>query len=140
MIHPAVVVMVCNALRPERDRQVMAVTKPVTIRGWLDGQGIAEFGQPTICLLNGRAVLRAEWSLLVIHAGDVVGFVALPHGGGGGGGKSPLRTVLMVAVMVAGMALGAAYGGALAGSFGFEGGAMAFGSVTWGQEIGRAHV
>ncbi|MEO5338553.1 MAG: phage tail protein, partial [Magnetospirillum sp. WYHS-4] len=139
MTRPATVVMVRNALRPERDRQVMAVAKPVTIRGWLDGQGIAEFSQPTICLVNGRAVLRAEWALLVIHAGDVVCFVALPHGGGGGGGgggKNPLRTVLMVAVMVAGMALGAAYGGALAGAFGFEGGAAAFGSVTWGQVFG----
>jgi hypothetical protein len=135
---PGVVVMVRNALRPERDRAVMPVLKPVTIRGWLDGQGIAEFAQPTICLINGRAVLRAEWTLLVIHAGDIVCFVALPHGGGGGGGggKNPLRTVLMVAVMVAGMALGAAYGGALAGAFGFEGGAAAFGSVTWGQVFG----
>jgi sulfur carrier protein ThiS len=135
---PAVVVMVRNALRPERDRTVMPVSKPVTVRGWLDGQGIGEFIQPTICLVNGRAVLRAEWSVLVIRAGDVVCFVALPHGGGGGGGggKNPLRTVLMVAVMVAGMALGAAYGGALAGAFGFEGGAAAFGSVTWGQVFG----
>lgn len=128
------VVMVRNALRPERDRSVMPVLKPVTIRGWLDGQGIAEFSQPTICLVNGRAVLRAEWAVLVIRSGDVVCFVALPHGGGGG--KNPLRTVLMVAVMVAGMALGAAYGGALAGAFGFEGGAAAFGSVTWGQVFG----
>jgi hypothetical protein len=135
---PAVVVMVRNALRPERDRTVMPVLKPVTVQGWLEGQGIGEFAQPTICLVNGRAVLRAEWSVLVIRAGDVVCFVALPHGGGGGGGggKNPLRTVLMVAVMVAGMALGAAYGGALAGAFGFEGGAAAFGSVTWGQVFG----
>ena len=135
---PGVVVLVRNALRPERDRSVMPVLKPVTVRGWLDGQGIAEFAQPTLCLVNGRAVLRAEWAVLVIRAGDVVCFVALPHGGGGGGGggKNPLRTVLMVAVMVAGMALGAAYGGALAGSFGFEGGAAAFGSVTWGQVFG----
>jgi len=136
MTRAGVVVMVRNAFRPERDRQVVAVPKPVTIRDWLEGQGIAEFAQPTICLVNGRAVLRAEWTLLVIRAGDVVCFVALPHGGGGGGGKSPLRTVLMVAIMVAGMALGAAYGAAMAGSFGFEGGAMAFGSVTWGQVFG----
>lgn len=137
MTHPAVVVMVRNAFRPERDRESVPVLESVTIRGWLDGRGIAEFTQPTICLVNGRAVLRAEWSMLVIRSGDVVCFVALPHGGGGGGGgggKNPLKTVLMVAVMVAGMALGAAYGGALAGAFGFEGGA--FGSVTWGQIFG----
>ncbi len=75
----AVVVMVRNALRPKRDRAVMPVLKPVTIRGWLEGQGIAEFAQPTICLVNGRAVLRAEWSVLVIRPGDVVCFVTLPH-------------------------------------------------------------
>ncbi|MBF0355952.1 MAG: phage tail protein [Alphaproteobacteria bacterium] len=139
MTRPAVVVMVRNAFRPERDRQVLAVKHPVTIRGWLDGQGIAEFPQPTICLVNGRAVLRGDWSLLVIRSGDVVCFLALPHGGGGGGGgggKNPLRTVLTVAVMVAGMAAGAAFGGALAGAFGFEAGGAAFGSVTWGQIFG----
>jgi hypothetical protein len=39
----ATVVMVRNALRPERDRTVMPGLTPVTVRGWLGGQGIAEF-------------------------------------------------------------------------------------------------
>ena len=139
MIRPAVVVMVRNAFRPERDREAAAVPKPVTIRGWLDGRGITEFAQPTICFVNGRPVLRVEWSLLVIRAGDVVCFIALPHGGGGGGGgggKNPLKTVLMVALMIAGPVAGAAFGPALAGAFGFEAGAFAFGSVTFGQVFG----
>lgn len=138
MNRPGVVVMVRNAFRPERDREVVPVPEPVTIRGWLDARGIDQFAQPTVCLVNGRAVLRAEWPLLVIRSGDVVCFVALPHGGGGGGGggKNPLRTVLMVAVMVAGVVAGAALGGALAGALGFEAGAAAFGSVTWGQIFG----
>jgi sulfur carrier protein ThiS len=129
--------MVRNAFRPERGREVVAVSQPVTIQGWLDARGVAEFAQPTICLVNGRAVLRAEWPLLAIRSSDVVCFVALPHGGGGGGGgKNPLRTVLMVAVMVAGVVAGAALGGALAGALGFEAGAAALGSVTWGQIFG----
>lgn len=113
MTRPGVVVLVRNAFRPERDREVVPVPEPLTIRDWLDARGIAEFTQPTVCLVNGRAVLRAEWPLLAIRSGDVVCFVALPHGGGGGGGgggKNPLRTVLMVAVMVAGVVAGAAPG------------------------------
>lgn len=103
---PGVVVRCANAFRPEMGRTVDTVEAPQTVRAWLDGQGIAEFDQPTICLFNGRALMRAEWPAVVIGCGDVCAFVALPHGGGGGGGKNPLRTVLSIALMVAGAWVG----------------------------------
>jgi predicted phage tail protein len=52
---------------------------------------------PYIAVLNGRAVMRAEWSRR-LRDGDQLAFVCLPRGGGGG--SNPLRLVLMIAVMV----------------------------------------
>ena len=43
MTRPGVVVLVRNAFRPERDREVVPVPEPVTIRVWLDARGIDEF-------------------------------------------------------------------------------------------------
>lgn len=94
-----------NPFRPELNREVYSVAEAVTIRQWLDYHGIAEFEQPTICLMNGEAVLRAEWEHTPVEG--LVIFMALPQGGGGGG-KNPLRTVLMIAVMVAAPYAGAA--------------------------------
>ena len=111
----AVVVMLRNPFCPERGRDVLPIAAGTTIRAWLDARGIVEFERPTICLRNGEPVLRADWSVAVIGASDVVIFVALPQGGGGGGGggKNPLRTVLMIAVMVAAPAIGGAIAGAI---------------------------
>ena len=111
----AVVVMLRNPFCPERGREVLSVAAGTTIRAWLDAHRIGEFERPTICLHNGEPVLRAEWSVAVIGASDVVIFVSLPQGGGGGGGggKNPLRTVLMIAVMVAAPAIGGAIAGAI---------------------------
>ncbi|MEI3582141.1 MAG: phage tail protein [Alphaproteobacteria bacterium] len=68
--------------------------------------------RPTICLVNGAAVLRKDWDTL-LRPNSVVSFVALPLGGGGGS-SNPLQVVLMVAVVVAsvytGGLVGAAYG------------------------------
>ena len=97
---PGTVVMLRNPFRPERDREVIAVAEPVSIREWLGEQGIDEFEHPTICLRNGSPLLRGHWDEALIGEGDVVVFVPLPQGGGGGG-KNPLRTILMLAVMVA---------------------------------------
>ena len=97
---PGTVVMLRNPFRPERDREVIAVAEPVSIREWLGERGIDEFEHPTICLRNGSPLLRGHWDEALIGEGDVVVFVPLPQGGGGGG-KNPLRTILMLAVMVA---------------------------------------
>ena len=97
---PGTVVMLRNPFRPERDREVIAVAEPVSIREWLGERGIDEFEHPTICLRNGSPLLRGHWDEALIGEGDVVVFVPLPQGGGEGG-KNPLRTILMIAVMVA---------------------------------------
>ena len=97
---PGTVVMLRNPFRPERDREVIAVAEPLSIREWLGERGIGEFEHPTICLRNGSPLLRGRWDETFIGEGDVVAFIPLPQGGGGGG-KNPLHTVLMIAVMVA---------------------------------------
>ena len=98
---PGTVVMLHNPFRPDRDREVIVVAEPLSIREWLGEQGIDEFECPTICLRNTEPLLRGRWDETLIGEGDLVVFVPLPQGGGGGGGKNPLRTVLMLAVMVA---------------------------------------
>ena len=96
---PGTVVMLHNPFRTERNREVIAVAEPLTIRAWLGERGIEEFTNPTICLRNGSPVLRGSWDDTEIGKNDLVVFVPLPQGGGGG--KNPLRIVLMLAVMVA---------------------------------------
>ena len=98
---PGTVVMLRNPFRPDRDREVIVVAEPLSIREWLGEQGIDEFECPTICLRNASPLLRGRWDETLIGEDDVVVFVPLPQGGGGGDGKNPLRTILMLAVMVA---------------------------------------
>ena len=131
----ACVVMMNNPFLPGRDREIMPVAQPVSVRSWLDEEGIVEFERPTLCLHNGQAILRADWSSTVMGDGDVVTFVALPHGGGGGGGgKNPLKTVLSIALMVAAPGIG----GALAGSMGLTGSLFAGTAfeIGWGTILG----
>jgi sulfur carrier protein ThiS len=70
-----------------------------SVRSFLDDQDIVEFNKPTICLVNGNPVLRADWTITIIEEVTVVSFIALPQGGGGGG--KILKTVLSIAVMIA---------------------------------------
>ncbi len=135
----AAVTMVHNPFQPERGREVCPVLAPVAVRDWLDVRGIAEFDRPTICVHNGRAVLRADWPTTVIEDGDVVAFVALPMGGGGGGGggKNPLRTVLTIAVMVASFSLGGPLGAAMGISTN-AGAGLGIGAGILQQAIGGA--
>ncbi len=123
---PGTVIMLHNPFRPERDREVIAVAEPLTIRDWLDARGIREagtdeartgrrqdwFDHPTICLRNASPVLRGSWDDTFIAENDLIVFVPLPQGGGGGG-KNPLRTILMLAVMVAAPYLGGLIAGAI---------------------------
>lgn len=43
--------------------------------------GAEEFARPTICLHNGRPLLRNQWGRVQVHSGDVVSFATLPEGG-----------------------------------------------------------
>ena len=106
------VVMLHNPFRPDRDREVIAVAEPLSIREWLGERGIEEFTNPTICLRNGSPRPRGRWDDTLIAEDDLVVFVPLPQGGGGGG-KNPLRTILMLAVMVAAPYLGGLIAGAI---------------------------
>ncbi len=67
---------------------------------------------PTVCLVDGVAVLRRDWDI-VLQPNAVVCFITLPLGGGGKS-SNPLNVVLMVALVAAtiytGGAVGAAYG------------------------------
>ena len=125
---PGTVVMLHNPFRPERDREVIAVAEPLTIRAWLGERGIDEFECPTICLRNGVPMLRGSWDETLIAEDDLVVFVPLPQGGGGGG-KNPLRIVLMLALMVAALTIpGAQWGLAL--KVGTLGHALATAAIT----------
>ena len=110
---PGTVVMLHNPFCPDRDREVIAVAEPLSIREWLGEHGIEEFECPTICLRNASPVLRGSWDDTFIAENDLIVFVPLPQGGGGGG-KNPLRTILMLTVMVAAPYLG----GLIAGTIG----------------------
>ena len=70
-----------------------------SVRAFLDDQNIEEFNKPTICLVNGDPVLRADWAITIIEETTIVSFITLPQGGGGGG--KILKTVLSIAVMIA---------------------------------------
>ena len=75
--------------------------------------------RPFIALVDGQAVLRADWDI-VLYEGHVVAFVdvrSIPQGGGGG--SNPLRIIATLAVIALSVAVGGAgifaAGGALAG-------------------------
>ena len=116
----ACVVMISDPFKTEQGRSVVPVTHALSVRDWLNEQGIVEFQNPTLCQYNGLSVLRADWSNTIIRDGDIVTFLPLPLGGGGGG-KNPLRTVLMIAVMV----VATVYGGPLGAAVGIPAGAGA---------------
>lgn len=87
--------------------------------------------QPFIAILNGRPILRAEWSRKIGN-GDVLTFMVLPQGGGGG--TNPLRTLLSLAVIVAAPYLASAALGTTFGAYAATalGGTTTFLSVAGG--------
>lgn len=119
----ASVVFVRDALDFKQSRVLRCVSESVSIREWLDREGIEEFRDwPTGCWYNGQLIGRSKWPETMIRDGDVVAFVSLPAGGGGQQ-KNPMQTVLLLAVLVASIytagALAPVYGqfvGALAGA------------------------
>lgn len=86
----AVCVTVRDPFHPLQHRQVSELRRRRRVRALAP-----KTNQPHICLLNGRALLRAEWGRRV-QDGDTLAFVMLPQGGGGG--SNPLRMVLLLAV------------------------------------------
>ncbi|WP_412057339.1 host specificity factor TipJ family phage tail protein [Bartonella sp. DGB2] len=113
---------------PSRAREIFPVDQPMTIRAWLNKAGISEFVRPTLCLWNGKAVLREHWHKITISFSDIVTFITLPQGGEGGGGKI-LRSVVGLALMIAAPYAGAALAGAI-GITGAAGVALMTAGVT----------
>lgn len=67
-----------NALQPLIGLKKHLHPGGVSIRGWLEVQypGFKEFETPTICLLNGKPVLRADWSQEIKNK-DIVNFIGI---------------------------------------------------------------
>lgn len=93
-----IVVWPRNPFQPA-DKDIHTVEPNSTIADWMQAQKLKEFPLPTVCLINGKPLMRSEWPTYQLAASDIVVFVSLP-GGGGGGGSNPLRVVLSIAVMV----------------------------------------
>lgn len=102
-----------NPFNPNKGRISRVVLTLRTISQIAEAHNV-DLSRPTICLVNGVAVLRKDWNTVLLP-NSVVSFVSLPLGGGGGS-SNPLQVVLMVAVVVAsvytGGLVGAAYGAA----------------------------
>jgi hypothetical protein len=67
---------------------------------------------PTILIVNGEGLLRAEWKKRVIRAGDSVAFLSKPFGGGSRGSTAKSVGGLVALVAIAALALAAPYGAA----------------------------
>ena len=81
-----------DPFHPHVSRRMEQIEAGATLRALV---GIVS--QPTIVLVNGDALLRADWSRAVAE-GDLVAIVTLPQGGEGGG-SNPLRMIAMMVVM-----------------------------------------
>lgn len=77
----AFIIEVPNPFEPLKDIRKHEHEGGVSVRGWLEQAypGFEEFPLPTICLVNGKALLREQWTY-VIRAQDVVNFVTIPQG------------------------------------------------------------
>lgn len=96
-----------DPFRPQQSREIVPLRRRRRLRALAP-----RTRQPHICLLNGRAVLRAEWGRKV-RDGDVVAFIVLPQGDGG---SNPLRILATLAVMYLAYTYGGPLGAKLAGS------------------------
>lgn len=97
---------------PER---VIDIEKPATIAEIIEGNSL-QFRLPTIAVLAGEPILRADWPKRMVADNDTLAFVAVPAGGGGNQGKQVIGLVAALALsiaapMVGGWAAGALFGG-----------------------------
>ena len=102
---------ITNPCEPNKSRISRAIKGKHSIWDLVKSQKV-DLSYPTICLINGKAILRVHWEK-TIKSGEIVCFITLPQGGGSKS-SNPLQVVLMVAVVVAsiytGGVVGAAYG------------------------------
>lgn len=73
----AYVVEITDPFQPLKGMRHHKVEEVVTVRQWLEKTypGFTEFETPTICLLNGEPLLRAQWTERQLGPKDVVNFI-----------------------------------------------------------------
>lgn len=111
--------IVTNPFHPTLDRVQKPIQRKVKINTLVNRHKI-NLDKPVVCYHNGEAVLRKQWSKIVVQDKDVISFVYLPQGGGG---SNPLRLILMIGMMAFAPYLASIIGpslGLAAGSFGMS--------------------
>lgn len=90
----ATIVEVTNPFEPVKSREIHQ-TDHETIRGWLDDHYSPgyEFPIPTVCFLNGKAAMRADWLIKKIGPGDHVEFIAQA--------QDPITTIIAIVIAAA---------------------------------------
>src|SRR5690606_20439038 len=58
------------------------LARPMAIAEVIAAHELA-FRLPTIAVLDGEPILRGEWAVRMVRAEAVLGFIAVPGGGGG---------------------------------------------------------
>ena len=75
----ALIIEIQNAFDPVGSRNVHHCPNGGTVRQWLDAKpGFVEFTVPTVCFLNGKAIMRSRWITHKLVDRDVVAFVPQP--------------------------------------------------------------
>lgn len=117
---------ITNPFQPNKGRIDRVLDEGKTVWQLVEEQKV-DLKRPTICMINGGAVLRRFWNDL-IQPDSLVCFITLPEGGGGGKSSNPVQVVLMVAVVVASVYTG----GAVAAAYGAVWGGVAAAAVSIG--------
>lgn len=92
-----------------------------TVVSFLRRVGWSTTTLPTICIINGAPVLRAQWRRRRIRKGDEVLFQSRPRGGGGG--SNTTKSVMGLVGVIALAALAPGVGALAAGALQFSGAA-----------------
>ena len=74
------IIEINNPFEPQKDTRSHVTPGGLTVRAWLVSTypGFVDFDRPTLCIVNGNALLRAEWDKYEIKENDVINFVVLP--------------------------------------------------------------
>lgn len=77
----ALIVEITNPFSPQDDLIYTNVDNPISIQDWLVERfgSFTDFPHPTICLLNGSPLLRAQWGYEIKDA-DTISFIRLAPG------------------------------------------------------------
>lgn len=86
-----------NPFQPFKDVKKHEHPGGISIRGWLEEEypGFVEFPLPTVCVLNGKSMVRREWDHRIEET-DVVCFISFP---------SDPFTIIAIIIVVAVVAL-----------------------------------